>query len=246
VRFGAGAASASLLGLVSLALFAVVFSWGGLRLHWGAALLVAWVVTLVADLGLARVGLPAVAGLVVVLVAIEVAGRSLPRGASEAGHRKPWPWWDLPGRAVATGVLVVAVTSAAGVAGPGLTGVLAPFPIATSVVAAFVLATRGAGSAAETLRGTLRGLRGFGLFCFLVAVLVEHLGTTRSFLIAAVAAVATTAVRPMGAVASRYARATWPGGPRPRAAGPSFSGGPGRSSAACPAAPAASPAAADD
>jgi hypothetical protein len=245
-RFGARAASSSLLGLVSLALFAVVFSRAGGRLHWVAALAVSWLVTLGADLGLARITLPALAGLVVVLVAAEVAGRLLPRPGPAEERTTPWPWWDLPGRAVATAVLVLVVTDVAAAVGPGLTGVLAPFPIATSVVAAFVLASRGPGAVAETLRGTLRGLSGFAVFCFLVAVLVEHLGVAVSFGAALVGAVATTGVRLMAAVASRRARAESPGGPPPRAAAPSVSGAPERSSAAYPAAPAASPAAADD
>jgi hypothetical protein len=84
----------------------------------------------------------------------------------------------------------VAVTTAAGVAGASLTGVLAPFPIATSVVAAFVLATRGSAATIETLRGVLLGLRGFAVFCFLAAVLVEHAGVPLTFLIALAGALA--------------------------------------------------------
>jgi hypothetical protein len=106
---------------------------------------------LVVDLGPARIVLSAAAGLVVVLVAVEVAGRLLPRRENQDRRPKPWP-----------------------------------------------------------------------------------------------SVVATAGVRPMAAAASRYARAKWPGGPRPRVAGPCVSDGPGRSSAACPAGPAVSPSAAGD
>ncbi|GAA1640819.1 hypothetical protein ACFQY4_22770 [Catellatospora bangladeshensis] len=58
---------------------------------------------------------------------------------------------------------------------------LAPFPIATSVVAAFVLARQGSGQAVHTLRGVLHGLVGFAVFCFLVAVLAEPRGTALAF-----------------------------------------------------------------
>lgn len=71
--------------------------------------------------------------------------------------------------------------------GPSMTGVLAPFPIATSVVAAFVLAQQGSEAAVRTLRGVPRGLLGFAVFCLLVAVLVEHLGTPVTFIVAVAA-----------------------------------------------------------
>ena len=86
------------------------------------------------------------------------------------------PWWDLPPRAIATAALVVALTAAAGRLGPDLTGVLAPFPTGTSVVAVFALAQGGPAAAAATMRGVLRGLGGFSAFCFLVAVLAEPIG----------------------------------------------------------------------
>lgn len=255
-RFGAAAARSSLLGLVSLALFAVVFGWVGRVLRWAVALGVAWLVTLAVDFGLARLTPPALVGLIVVLVAIEIAvrvmppaenkaERVMPPAENKADKRSKPPWWDLPGRGLATAVLVVAVTDVAGAVGPGLTGVLAPFPIATSVVAAFVLATSGPGSAAATLKGTLSGLRGFAVFGFLVAVLVERVGVAPGFGAATIGAVATTGVRLTGAVASRRAQATSPGGPPPRAAAPFSAGGPALSSAACPAGPAASPEATD-
>jgi hypothetical protein len=189
-RFGARAATSSLLGLVSLALFAVVFTWCGRvawlgrRPGWPVSLVVAWLTTIAADLALARVALPAFAGLIVVLLTVEIATRVLPSTGPDDDARASWPWWDLPGRALATAVLVITVTTTADVAGPRLTGVLAPFPIATSVVAAFALATRGPAAATETLRGTLGGLRGFAVFCFLLAVVLEPAGIPLGFLIA--------------------------------------------------------------
>ncbi|MGX6604247.1 hypothetical protein ACWKSP_19235 [Micromonosporaceae bacterium Da 78-11] len=202
--FGARAASSALFGLVTLALFAVVFAWCARLTGWPGALAIAWSATLLVDLGLARLSVPPLWGLLVVLVAAYAAARTLPhddRPNTEPGDQPKnepgdepgggavagpvsWPWWDLPGRALATAVLVVAVTTAAGAAGPALTGVLAPFPIATSVVAAFVLAQRGPAATAETLRGVPRGLLGFAVFCYLVAVLVTPLGVAAAFTLA--------------------------------------------------------------
>jgi hypothetical protein len=195
--FAAKAASASLLGLVSLALFAVVFA----RLcraprtgHWAVTLVLAWLVCLVADLALARLPSPPLVSLCLSFAATACGARALSRteerggtGVLDRARELPSPpWWDLPARAGATALLVAAVTTAAAHLGPALTGVLAPFPIGTSVVATFALAQGGPAVAVATLRGVLRGLWGFAAFCFLVAVLAQPLGGGPAFGIATV------------------------------------------------------------
>ena len=106
-----------------------------------------------------------------------------PPPPAPAGPRTPPPAWDLPGRALATAVLIVALTGAAGELGPALAGTLSPFPVATTVVAAFVLAQDGPAAATELLRGFLRAIFGTVAFCFLVAVLLEPIGTAAAFAI---------------------------------------------------------------
>lgn len=123
-----------------------------------------------------------------------MAIRLLPPESPAGGGAVSWPWWDLPARAAATAVLVLVVTGAAAAA-PDLTGVLAPFPIATSVVAAFGLAQLGSPGAVRILRGVPRGLLGFSVFCFLVAVLVVPWGIGPAF---GVAPAATLVVQLMG------------------------------------------------
>ncbi|GAB3829978.1 hypothetical protein GCM10027610_017550 [Dactylosporangium cerinum] len=176
-----------------------MFAWCSRRTGWVGALSVAWLVTLALDLGLARLHLPAFAAFAVVLTTAWLALRAFPpvpgssssssvssaSSASSAPSGAPvWLWWDLPGRALATAALVVTVTTAAATVGPSMTGVLAPFPIATSVVAAFVLAQQGTDGAVRTLQGVPRGLLGFAVFCLLVAVLIERLGTPATFTVA--------------------------------------------------------------
>ncbi|GIF95845.1 hypothetical protein Cci01nite_09390 [Catellatospora citrea] len=190
--FGAEAAASSLLGLVTLALFAVVFAWCSRRLRWLGALAVAWAACLAADLLVAQVTLPAWWGLPVALAGIAVASRVMPPEAAVTGARPAtaWPWWDLPGRAAATAALVVLVTTLSSALGPAMTGVLAPFPIATSVVAAFVLARHGSAETVRTLRGVLAGLVGFAVFCFTVAVSVDRWGVATAFSLALIVTMA--------------------------------------------------------
>ncbi|RSD10417.1 hypothetical protein [Amycolatopsis eburnea] len=199
--FAARAASASLLGLVSLAAFAVVFARVG-RVRGLGTVVVGWLGCLALDLALSFAPVPVWAALGMALAAAWAGTRLVPEGSRGTGSgslpalgeaalpgrgeasasslrasgRVSPPWWDLPARAFATAGLVLALTAAAGRLGPGLTGVLAPFPTGTSVVAAFALAQGGPRAALATMRGVLRGLRGFAAFCFLVAVLAEPIG----------------------------------------------------------------------
>jgi hypothetical protein len=189
--FAATAAGSSLLGLVALALFAVVFARASRTLGWVMSLVAGWAATLAADTCLSRVHVCSSIALALMVSATMVAMKLMPRATvavnQPAGTR--WPRWDLPGRAAATSALVVAVTTASSALGPQWTGVLAPFPIATSVIATFVLVQQGTASTAATLSGVLTGLFGFATFCYSVAVLVRLLGGI-TFAIAAGLAVA--------------------------------------------------------
>jgi hypothetical protein len=90
---------------------------------------------------------------------------------------------------VTTAALVLAVTGLSPALGPALTGVLAPFPIAMSVLAAFVLAQHGPAHVEALLKGFLRGALGFAVFCFLVSILLQPTGTPAAFAIGLLGAV---------------------------------------------------------
>ena len=200
--FTARAAGASLLGLVSLALFTVLFAMlSRVRrtAHWTVTLLLAWAGCLVADFTLSLLSVPPLVALCLSLAATACGVKALSRIDADANPdadvmptappspppppppSSPPPPWDLPARAAATALLVTALTTTAAQLGPDMTGVLAPFPIGTSVVATFALAQGGPAVAVATLRGVLRGLWGFAAFCFLVAVLAEPLGGGGAF-----------------------------------------------------------------
>jgi hypothetical protein len=194
-RFGAEAANASLLGLITLAGFAVVIARVSPHRGWSATMTAGWVSCLAADVALAKLSVAAPIGLLLVLAATVVAGRLIPSPALQSGSPAPeeWPWWDLPARALATAALVCTVTGAAAGLGPSLTGVLAPFPTATSIVVAFSLAQHGRTPTLAMLQGLLRGLVGFATFCFLLALLLEPAGTPLAFTVAVGGALAVQA-----------------------------------------------------
>jgi Ca2+/Na+ antiporter len=181
--FGADTATSSLLALVALAAYVVVFERTGRSRRWGIATLAGWVAFLVVAVSLSNLAASPVIALVAAIGAFALVLYATPPPATAAGERTPPPAWDLPARAVTTAVLIVALTGAAGELGPALAGALAPFPVATTVVAAFVLAQDGPAAATDMLRGFLRGIFGTVAFTFLVAVLIEPLGTAAAFAI---------------------------------------------------------------
>lgn len=180
--FAAEAATAATLGVVPLAVYVVVFAFATRSYGWVVSLLASWLAVIVADFGLAQLDLPALAALVLAVLALAGARlvvRRLGRGSRGSGLVPPW--WDLPGRAVATAALVLLLTGLAGALGPVWTGVLTPFPIALSVVCAFAAAQDGHSGLVALLQGVIPGLNGFALFCFTVAVAVEPLGAAAAF-----------------------------------------------------------------
>jgi hypothetical protein len=188
-RFAAEAASAATLGIVPLALFAVVFGYLSRRHGWLFTLLASWLAVLATDLALAQVDVPVGAAVVLALLALHGASALLRRLHPPPLPLLSTPWWDLPARAVATAVLVLLVTGTAASLGPALAGVLTPFPIALSVVCAFATAQTGHAGVLTLLRGIVPGLDGFALFCFLIAITIDHMPAVVAFGTATAAAV---------------------------------------------------------
>ncbi|MFI9811197.1 hypothetical protein [Saccharothrix variisporea] len=187
--FTAGAARSSLLGLVALAVFAVVFAHVARRFGWLVTTAVSWLAVLVVDVVLSLLRVWAVGAFAITVVAAAVALLLMPTVEPERLDGTRPPSWDLPGRAIATGLLVLAVTTASGALGPQWTGLLAPFPVATTVVAGFVHAQQGSAATARTLAGVLVGLFGFAVFCLFVAVFVGRMGGVVFFAAAGVTVV---------------------------------------------------------
>ena len=90
--------------------------------------------------------------------------------------------------------LVLCLTAAAGSLGPQLSGLLAPFPIVATVLAAFTHVQRGTGEMVRLLRGMVSGFAAFALFFFTLAVTLRHVPTAAAFAMATCLAVVTQGV----------------------------------------------------
>ncbi|HEY2718428.1 MAG TPA: hypothetical protein VGI52_02265 [Solirubrobacteraceae bacterium] len=184
-HFAAGAAAAALLGLVALVAFILVFAHVARRAGWITAMLAGWLAFIAVALAFGQASIPAGFGLALAVGVFALAPSLLPRDPHVADQPlAELPAWDLPARALATALLVLGLTGAAAGLGPTLTGVLTPFPVSNTVLAAFVLVLEGPVQLDDFFRGFLRGVYGFAVFCFLVAVLVVPLGALAAFVLA--------------------------------------------------------------
>jgi len=191
--FGADAAAGTLLGLAALTAFVVVY--GRVAAAGGplTSVLCGWLAFLLGIAALSPLLPPPLVSLVMVAACFAL-GLSLlpPVPASPASVPLP-PWWDLPARALAALGLVLTLSALSGALGAHLSGLLAPFPIITSVLAVFTHAHGGFAQVAVLLRNFLFGFYGFAAFCFVLAIGLPGLSTAAAFGLAVAAALTVQA-----------------------------------------------------
>jgi hypothetical protein len=201
--FAAGAAVGTLLGLVSLMAFVVVYARLARHVSWGASMLAGWAAFALATALFSALTVGAGAALAIALCGLLLGLALAPRVRTDWIRHGPPPRWDLPLRAGCALALVLTLTAIAGWLGPQLSGLLAPFPIIATVLAIFTHAQRGPDEVQRLLRWLLGGYGAFALFCFVLAVALEPLGVAAAFALATAAALLT-----QGAIIALLARAT--------------------------------------
>jgi len=191
-RFAQDVALGSMAGAISQAGFCLGYGWAAQRWGWMGSLAAAALAFAASTVVLVRLVLPALAFFVVIIVVIVVAMFLMPARSAPAVGRIDFPRWDIPARMVVATVFVVALTAAAPVLGPRLTGLLAPFPLYASVLAAFGHRIEGREGGVGVVRGLLLGLFAFASF-FLALALLLPAGIGLAFGVAVMAAVAVQA-----------------------------------------------------
>jgi hypothetical protein len=185
-EFGSEAAAGTLLGLGALTVFGVVYGYAARRFRPEVCLPLGWAGFLAGVAVLSLIEPPPGLALAMVCAGFLLARAALPDPHVAPAPAAMPPRWDLPARGLAAMALVMAVTAASGTLGPNLSGLLAPFPIAASVLAAFTHAQRGYEQAVILLRNLLIGYFGFAAFCFTVAVALPGMETGPAFALALV------------------------------------------------------------
>ncbi len=192
-QFGAEAAAGALLGLAALTLFVVAYGRASERTGPVPSLLAGWAAFLLGVAFLQLLDLPPGISLILVTAGFAAGLALLPVPTATPAVLTAPPWWDLPARALSALALVVALTAASGALGPNLSGLLAPFPVITSVLAVFTHAQGGPGQVRVLLRSFLVAFYGFAAFCFVLAISLDSLGGPAAFSTALAAALAVQA-----------------------------------------------------
>ena len=186
--FASRAAQGTMLGLVSVAAFCLVYSLLAVRLAWFQCFLASCLAFFTSTLMLEFLSLPPILVFPVVICVLTLVSRCLPHG-SHPESPSDFSMWDIPFRMAAATVLVVLLTESAQLLGPQLSGLLTPFPLFTSVLAVFTHRAQGADSVVQLFRGLMTGLFTFAIFFLVIALILESLGLVTSFVIASLVSI---------------------------------------------------------
>jgi hypothetical protein len=166
--FAAHAAAGTLLGVLSLCLFLLLYAWAARRYPWWACLLAGWVAFSLANLAMVSsphiADAPWPAGLAASFVAVALTRRWSPAASRQAAAAGPPPR-DLALRVAAAATLVVALTALANVVGPTLSGLFTPFPVGTTILVVFAHREGGPGAVVAVYGGFIPSLFSFCSFC---------------------------------------------------------------------------------
>ncbi|MEN9659066.1 MAG: hypothetical protein RL571_2531 [Pseudomonadota bacterium] len=168
----AGSASA---GLWANVVYMLVLAHASRYFAWQDTIIAGWVAYLAVAFALAGSGL-ASSGFVSVsvLAGLWIAIYFIPRPLAISSS--PLPKIELYARMLAALLLVLGLSSLSLMLGSTMTGVLAGFPVAATVIPAFTLANAGRNPLLLQLRGFLIGLTGFSVFFLVWTPLASQLG----------------------------------------------------------------------
>lgn len=192
--FAAKTATSTLLGLCALTAFVVVYARCAYRVGPTVSLLAGWAAFLLGIALLSFLDLGAIPAMLLATGSFVLGPFLLPKPSGRPSPPISPPWWDLPARALSALALVLLITTLSGSLGPELSGLLAPFPIITSVLAVFTHAQGSPQQVVILMRSFLLGFNGYASFCFVLALTLPHLEMAEAFVIAILTSVAVQTV----------------------------------------------------
>jgi uncharacterized membrane protein HdeD (DUF308 family) len=173
-HFAASAAANSILSLMPVALFSVVYSRLADRLPVIGCALGSFGVFLLSLYFLQKSGFsfwPAwITGFLAISIGLVLTPNKVP-----AKFQIQYPQWDLPARVFSATAMVLIITLSASVLGSQWSGLLSPIPVLAWPLCAFVHHQQGSDGARAVLRGILEGAYGVLIFYTIVAVGLGHL-----------------------------------------------------------------------
>lgn len=180
--FGANAAAGTLSAVLAILVFGISYAWAATRYGWGVCVVASFAAYFAAVASL-RAWEPAIVpAALAVLAALLAAPRLFPltdRNANGSTARAN----DMHLRMAAGAVLVLAVTHFSSRLGPQLSGVLAMFPVMSSVLVIFSHRHSGAGFAINLLRGMVLGYYAFAVFCVALSLALLSMSVGTAFVV---------------------------------------------------------------
>jgi len=178
--FAAHASNGILLGLVSGAVFSVVYALLARRAPWPLCWAGSWAAFVACTAVLDRFTVPLAASFVAAVAALAAALPLLP-AVDHVGSQLRSPRWETPLRMLSAATIVVVLTAVAGTLGPRLSGLLTPFPVAATILTVFTHRLEGAPGAVRLLRGFMAGNFAFAAFFLIVATRLQPWGLAPTF-----------------------------------------------------------------
>jgi hypothetical protein len=185
-EFAAQATAGTLAGAAAQAAFCLTFAWLALY-GWPLALAGGVVAFVVGASVLQAAQLPHLALFLIALATLVVAVQGIPRESTARRMVAP-PWWDIPVRMGVVTLLVVGLTLSAPALGPRASGVLAAFPLFSTVLSVFAHREQGPAAARAVLRGTALSLFGFAVFFYMLSLCLVRTSLPVAFAAAGFAA----------------------------------------------------------
>jgi|SRR5215472_7799898 len=192
-RFTAEAARGSLLGILAWAAFCLTYAFCCMKMPWWWSTLTGWIAYCVAAVALLPLKLSvtwAFAFVTVVLAGTLLGFPKAPQPDTVTGDAPPRDLWL---RMLTASVMVVTLTGVAKALGPTRSGILSAFPAYTTILAVFSH-RHGPAPAVKTLKGVTAGLFTAATFFLALSTSLMRLSGTRSFGLAAAAALLVQAV----------------------------------------------------
>ncbi len=188
--FASSAAQNTLMGIMSVASFCLVYYWFSFRFSWPISMLGGWIAFFAFTFIEESITLPLIISFAVVTVFLIVVLICMPVGQSKDFEMTP-PKWDTPLRMLVATAFVLGLTGAASILGPQLSGLLAPFPMFTTILAVFTQHFQGAQFTRRLLHAVVAGSFTFVTFFLVISMVVNRWGIAGAFSLALLAALAT-------------------------------------------------------
>ncbi|HYT54424.1 MAG TPA: hypothetical protein VEQ38_06900 [Verrucomicrobiae bacterium] len=178
--FASRAANGTLVGLVSLAGFCLVYGWAAFRLTWLPTMLLGCLAFFLATFLLRNVSIGLLPVFLSVIIALATTYALMPvaKDVATAVHLHAW---EIPLRMISATAVVLLLTSVANILGPHLSGLLTPFPVFAMILAGFTHRFHGPNTTARLLRGILLGSFSFAVFFLTVASVLECVSIVAAF-----------------------------------------------------------------